>query len=123
MIFDVKMLDLDGLFRRKARYVSGSHTTETPAALAYASFVSQDSVRIALTLAAFNGLDVLAFDIPNSYFTAQCREKIWTVAGPEFGSDIGKISIIKMDRYDLKSSGAAFSSLLAETLHELNITV
>ena len=33
MIFDVKMLDSDGLFRRKARYVAGGHSTETPAAL------------------------------------------------------------------------------------------
>ena len=27
MIFDVKMLDSDGLLRRKARYVAGGHTT------------------------------------------------------------------------------------------------
>ena len=77
-------------------------------------------VCIALTLLALNGLDILAFDIQNAYLTAQYSEKIWTVAGPEFGSDIGKIFIIKMALYGLKSSGAAFCSLLAETLHELN---
>ena len=27
MIFDVNMLDSDGIFRRKARYVAGDHTT------------------------------------------------------------------------------------------------
>ena len=42
MIFDVKMLDSDGLFIRKARYVAGAHTKETPAALTYASVVSQE---------------------------------------------------------------------------------
>ena len=67
-----------------------------------------------------NGLDFLAFDIQNAYLTAQCREKIWTVTGPEFGSDTGKNFIIKMALYGLKSSGAAFCSLLAKTLHELN---
>ena len=67
-----------------------------------------------------NGLDILACDIQNTYLTAQCHEKIWTVAGPEFGSDIGKIFIIKMALYGLKSSGAEFRSLLVETLHELN---
>ena len=77
------------------------------------------SVRIALTLAALNGLDVLVCDIQNAYLTAQIREKIWTVAGPEFGSDTGKIFIIKMALYGLKSSGAAFCSLLTETLHDL----
>ena len=117
MIFDVKMLDSDGLFRRKARYVAGGHTTETPAALTYASVVSRASVSIALTLAALNGLDILACDIQNAYLTAQFREKIWTVAGPKFGSDTGKNFIIKMALYGLKSSGAEFRSLLAETLH------
>ena len=108
MIFDVNMLDSDGIFRRKARYVAGGHTTETPADLTYASVVSPDSVRIALIIAALNGLDILACDIQNAYLTPQCREKVWTVAGPEFGSDIGKIFIINMDPYGLKSSGAAF---------------
>ena len=70
MIFDVKMLDSDGLFRRNSWYVAGSHTTETPAALTYASVVSQDSVRIARTLSALNGIDVLACDIQNAYLTA-----------------------------------------------------
>ena len=46
--------------------MAGSHTTETPAALTYASVVSQDSVSIALTLADLNGLDILACDIQNS---------------------------------------------------------
>ena len=120
MIFDDKMLDSDGLFRIKARYVARVHTIETPAALTYAYVVSQDQVRIALSIAALNGLDTLACDIQNAYLKAQYRENIWTVAGPEFGSDIGKIFIIKMALYGLKSSGAAFCSSLAETLHELN---
>ena len=101
MLFDVKMLDSDGIFRRKSRDVAGGHTTETPAALTYASVVSRDSVCIALTLAALNGIDVLACDIQNAYLTEKFREKIWTVAGPEFGSDIGKIFTIKMALYVL----------------------
>ena len=44
-------------------------------------------MRIALTMAALNGLDILACDIQNAYLTAKCREKIWTIAGPEFGSE------------------------------------
>ena len=120
MIFDVKMLDSDGLFRRKERYVAGGHTIEIPASLTCASVVSRDLVLIAPTLAALNVLDILACDIQNAYLTAQYREKIWTVAGPEFGSDMGKIFIIKMALYGLKSSSATFCSLLAETLHKLN---
>jgi hypothetical protein len=39
MVFDVKM-DLT----RKARFVAGGHTTETPSSLTYSSVVSRDSV-------------------------------------------------------------------------------
>ena len=96
MIFDVKMLDSYGLFRRNSWYVAGGHNTETPAALTYTSVVSRYLVRIALTFSSFDGLYILACDIQNAYLTAQCREKIWTVTGPEFGSGIGKIFIINI---------------------------
>jgi hypothetical protein len=59
MIFDVKTED----FMRKARFVAGGHTTDTPHAMAYASVVSRESVRIALTLAVLNDLDVKMADI------------------------------------------------------------
>jgi Reverse transcriptase (RNA-dependent DNA polymerase) len=76
-------------------------------------------VRIALTIAALNDLKVMACDIQNAYLTADCREKIWTRAGPEFGSEAGKIFIVKKALYGLKSAGAAFRALLAETLYDL----
>ena len=116
MIFDIKMGEN---FRRKARMVAGGHKTTTPSTLTYSSVVSRDSVRIALTIAALNGLKVLACDIQNAYLTAKCREKIWTIAGPEFGSDSGKKMIIVRALYGLKSSGAAFRALLAETLYDM----
>ena len=115
-IFDIK---LGENFRRKARLVGGGHKTVTPAAMTYSSVVSRDSVRIALTIAALNGLQVRACDIQNAYLTADCREKIWTKAGPEFGSEKGSILIVVKALYGLKSSGAAFRSLLAETLRDL----
>ena len=38
-----------------------------------------------------------------------CREKIWTVAGPEFGpDDQGKNMLVVRALYGLTSSGAAF---------------
>ena len=116
LIFDVKMGEN---FRRKARFVAGGHTTDVPSTLTYASVVSRDSVRIALTIAALNDLKVLACDIQNAYLTADCREKIWTRAGPEFGSEADTIFIVKKALYGLKSAGAAFRALLAESLYDM----
>jgi hypothetical protein len=51
----------------------------------YASVVSRESVRIALTLAALNDLQILSADIQGAYLNAPCREKIYVRCGPEFG--------------------------------------
>jgi hypothetical protein len=61
----------------------------------------------------------MACDIQNAYLTADCREKIWTVAGPEFGSETGIIFLVRKALNGLKSAGAAFWSLLADTLVDI----
>jgi len=115
IIFDVKMED----FRRKARYVAQGNMTEAPKTLTYASVVSRESVRIALTLAALNDLEVKSADIKNAYLTAPVTEKIWTILGPEFGEDAGKKAIIVRALYGLKSAGAAFRNHLADCMKTL----
>ena len=113
MVFNIKM---DGKFTRKARLVADGHKTDTPSSITYSSVVSRDSIRLALMLASLNGLDIAACDIGNAYLNADCREKLWTVAGPEFGSDNGSVMIIARALYRLKSSGATWRAKLAEAL-------
>lgn len=116
LVFDVKMED----FQRKARFVAGGHMTESPPASAtYATVVSRESVRIALTLAALNDLEVRTADIENAYLTAPVGEKIWCVLGPEFGADAGKKAIIVRALYGLKSAGASFRNHLADCMRHL----
>jgi hypothetical protein len=113
MVFDVKM-DLTC----KARFVAGGHMTETPASLTYSSVVSRDSVRIAFLIAALNDLDILSCDISNAYLNAPCREKIWFVAGPKFGSRQGQVVKVVRALYGLKSSGAAWRNYLQQSILE-----
>ena len=115
IIFDVKMED----FHRKARYVAPGNMTEASKTLTYASVVSRESVRIALTLTAFNDLEVKSADIKNVYLTATVTEKVWTILGPEFGKDAGKKAIIVRALYGLKTAGAAFRNHLADCMKTL----
>ena len=92
IIFDVK---LGENFRRKARFVADGHRTDPPASSTYSTVVSRDSVRICLTIAALNDLQILAADIENAYLTAPCRENVWIRAGPEFGEMEGKVFIVR----------------------------
>jgi hypothetical protein len=102
--FDVKM---DGL-ARKHRMVAGGHTTEAPKTLTHTSVVSRESVRIVLTMAALNNLEVKAADTQNAHLTASVPEKMWTRAGHIFGSDSGKIAVVARTSCGLKSTGASF---------------
>ena len=117
IIFDIKMD-----FTRKARFVAGGHTTDTPGSLTYSSVVSRDSVRLAFLIAGLNDLDVLAGDVTNAYLNAACREKIWFEGGLETGADQGKVLIVTRALYGLKSSGAAWRADLAATLRDLHFT-
>ena len=93
--------------------------TASPSSITYSSVVSRDSVRIALTIAALNGLSILGCDIQNAYLTVPCRENIWTMAAPKFGSESGKKMLVVRALYGLKFSGVAFRALLAEALYDL----
>jgi hypothetical protein len=114
MIFDVKMD-----FTRKARFVAGGHMTDTPSSITYSSVVSRDSVRLAFVIAALNDLDILSCDVGNAYLNAPCREKIWFLGGSETGDDRGKILVITRALYGLKSSGASWRAMLAQTLRDI----
>ena len=113
LIFDVKMD-----FTRKARFVAGGHTTDTPTSLTFSSVVSRDSVKIAFLIAALNGVDVMACDIGNAYLNAPCREKIWFEAGPECGEIVGKVCKLVRALYGLKSSGAAWRAMFSTFIQE-----
>ena len=82
--------------------------TEAPALLTYLSMVSHDSVKIAFTMAVLNDLDDLVANIGNAHLNADCCEKVYTIARPEFGSRAGKHFVITRALYGLKSSGAAY---------------
>ena len=110
MLFDVKMED----FCQKARYVAGGHMKNAPPTITYASVVSRETFRLALTIAALNGLQVKAADIMNKYVTAPITENIWTVLGLELGSDAGKKYIIVRALNGFKISVAAFHNHLVD---------
>ena len=57
-------------FIQKALWVIDGHHQGQPEGSTYAGIMSRESVRIALTYAALNKLDVIAGDIRNAYLQA-----------------------------------------------------
>ena len=100
----------------RARFVAGGNTTDPPVSLTYSSVVSRDSFRIDFPLGSLNDIDIWACYIGNAYLNEKFREKIWTKSGTKFGNDKGKVMIVIRNVYGLKSSGAAWRSMLAKML-------
>ena len=71
LIFDIKMS-----LQRKARWVLDGHKQPSVEYSTYAGVVSRETIRIALTYAAVNGLDVWAADIQNAYIQAPSSRRI-----------------------------------------------
>ena len=116
LVFDVRMT-----FERKARWVLDGHKTAKPTGSTYAGVVSRESVRIALTYAALNDLDVTAADIRNAYLQAPSSQKDYIICGPEFGlENVGKKALIRRALYGGKAAGRDFRNHLRACMHHLD---
>ena len=60
-----------------------------------------ETVWIGFLIAAMNGLDVCAADIGNAFLYGRMREKVYIMAGKEFGPDSGQPLIIDKGLYGL----------------------
>jgi len=113
---------LDNKFdgRRKARLVAGgNHTPDVPPEEVYSGVVSMETIRTAFVLAALNNLEVCAADISTAFLYGKTREKVYIVAGKEFGEHQGKQMIIEGGLYGLKTSAARFHESLSSKLRRM----
>ena len=112
LVYDCKH---DG--RRKARLVADGHLTVVPVESVYSGVVSMRGIRLITFLAELNGLKLYATDIGNAYLEAKTKEKLYIVAGPEFGDLQGHFLVIDRALYGLRTSGARWHERFAECLH------
>jgi len=108
--------------RHKARLVAGGHMTEPPKDSVYCGVVSLRSMRLALLIGELNGLETMVGDIGNAYLEAYTKEKVYFIAGKEFGELEGHLLIIVKALYGLRTSGARFHERLADTLRDMGFT-
>ena len=117
LVWDVKLTG-----ERKARYVLDGHKTPDAEShiSTFAGVVSRESVRIALTYAALNDLDVCAADIRNAYLQAPSSQKDYIICGPEFGlENVGKPALITRALYGGKFAGRDFRNHLRDCMSNL----
>jgi hypothetical protein len=114
MIFEIKQ---DG--RRKARLVAGGHMVDPMGVNSRSTVVKGISVRLLDLIAHRDNLPILCGDIGNAFITANCMEKIYTYAGPEFGEREGSLLVFKKALYGLRLLSRAFRTHFADFLRSL----
>ena len=100
LVFDMKH---DGC--HKSRLVANGHLTKVPLDSIYSGVVSLHGIRLLVFLAELNDLDIWATNIGNAYLEAETQEKVYIIAGPEFGELEGHMLIIFKALYGLRTSG------------------
>ena len=106
--------------RRRARLCAGGHTTFVDDTdCCYSSVVSLRSLRMVLLLGLLNGLMICTADIVSAYLQAYTQEKIFFIAGKEFGDRAGHLMMMKKACYGLRTSGKRYHDLIYDVMGEL----
>ena len=70
-------------------------------------------------IVTLNDLEIEPADIFNKYIQATVTDKLWTILGPEFGSDASMIAVIARALYGQQLEGAGFRSHLASCMESM----
>ena len=85
----------------------------------YSSVVLLDNVRLLFIVAQLFGLQVVTADVSHAYVNAYTQEKVYSIAGPEFGENAGKPFIVEKALYGLRTSGVPWHDHASDTLRIL----
>jgi len=107
--------------RRKARLVlNGNLTDHIDRDEIFSGVIGTEAVRLGFLAAEILGLECCVADIGNAFLNGRTREKLYIIAGPEFGPQLtGKRLIVYKSCYGLKTSAARFHEHLATKLRKM----
>ena len=71
-------------------------------------------------IAELNDLETYCTDIGDAYLESYTKEKVYIVAGPEFGARAGHTLVIRKALYGLKTSGVRWHERFADVLRDMD---
>jgi hypothetical protein len=81
--------------------------------------VTLRGIRTVTFLSELNGLELWGANIGNAYLKSVTKEKVYIIAGPEFGPRAGHTLIIYKAQYGLRSSGLRWHEKLADVFRSM----
>jgi Reverse transcriptase (RNA-dependent DNA polymerase) len=99
--------------------VADGHLTDAPIESIYSGVVSLRGLRTLIFIGELNGLEIWVTDVGNAYLEAATKEKIYFIAGAEFGELEGHTFVIVKALYGLRTSGLRWHERFADCLREM----
>ena len=96
--------------------------TPEPDEAVYPSVASLHSLRTIIFLSELNKLHLWQGDVGNAYLESYTQEKVYFIAGPEFGPSQGHTMKIIKAHYGLHLSGLRFHECLSTVLQDFGFT-
>jgi hypothetical protein len=108
--------------RRKARLViDGNRSPPVHKEDCFAPVVSIEAIQLGFLLAQLHDLKCVAGDVGNAFLTSFTTEKLYIIAGPEFGPELaGKRLILSKSVYGTKTGAARFHESLSAKLRRIH---
>ena len=99
--------------------VADGHLTKEPVESVFSGVVSLRGLRLVMLLAELNEVLLWGGDVGNAYLEALTKEKLYIIAGPEFGELQGHLLIIYKALYGTRTGGACWHDKLFDTLQHM----
>ena len=96
--------------------VAGGHKVDASMYESYSSVVQSKTIRLLETVALNQGMSFVTGDIGNAFIYADTKEKVYSVAGPEFGDKEEAVIIIRRTLYGLSTSARQWSLALGDKI-------
>jgi Reverse transcriptase (RNA-dependent DNA polymerase) len=95
------------------------HLTPEPTESIYSGVVSLRALILIIFIAELNSLQLWGADASSAYLEANTQEKVYFIAGGEFGNLEGHTLLVDKALYGLRSSGLRWHKKLADILHDI----
>jgi Reverse transcriptase (RNA-dependent DNA polymerase) len=99
--------------------VAGGHLTPEPVESIYSGVVSLRALRLIIFIAELNKLQLWGADVRSAYLESTTKEKVYFIAGGEFGQLEANTLIVEKALYGLQSSGLRWHEKFADILRDI----
>ena len=106
--------------RKRDKNIGEGHMTKKiDPEYTYSSMVSLKTIILLFLIAHIMGIKCLTEDLNSVHIQTCNQEKIYTIAGPKFGSLNGYLVIVDNALYGLQGSGNAWHKTFADEFHDM----